>query len=239
MYRTTITLEDRIAEAGKDLAKLRGFQHSFSAYLAWLIDRDDSDGVAPKAPKDEAAYKRRLARQYKHHPKEDQTFALLTGKTAPPPSEATPSKKKPAKSKRAHLTDQAWVSLGIYGTIPAGWPADGAVRKPKRTVRVPRGKYPSDAFGLDVTGESMNAAKGKLGPILPGETVVLAPFECADKAAGKIVAALIDRRTTLKRLVCPAGKPCYLQPESSEPEFAGKMHPLEEVTVQGVVIGKL
>ena len=147
--------------------------------------------------------------------------------------------KNSPKRKVSHLTDKAWVSLSIFGAIPAGWPAEGSARKAKRTVKVPRGKYPSDAFGLDVTGDSMNAAKGRLGPILPGETVVLVPFECGDRAAGKIVAALIDGKTTLKRMVCPKDADCYLQPESTNPEFAGRMRPLEEVTVQGVVVGKL
>ncbi len=151
----------------------------------------------------------------------------------------TTTKKLPVKSKRAHLTDKAWVSLDIYGDIPAGWADDRQSIEPKRTIKFPRSEFCPGMFGLDVTGDSMNAAKGKLGPIRPGETVLLVPFTTATDAAGKIIAANIDGRTTLKRMVCPKGKPCHLQPESNAPEFAGAMHPLDEITVLGVVVGKL
>ena len=161
---------------------------------------------------------------------------LLSGVPSKQPSshaKATP------KAKRAHLSDIQEVTMAVVANIPAGWAEHQQALKPKRTVQVRKGKYPSDAFGLDVTGDSMNAAIGRFGPVLPGETVVLVPFTFGDEAAGKIVAAQIDGKTTLKRLVCPKGKPCYLQPESHNPEFAGKMHPLEDLEVQGVVIGKL
>ena len=39
--------------------------------------------------------------------------------------------------------------LPIFGTIPAGGPSEGQALKPKRTVKAPKGKYPSNAFGLD------------------------------------------------------------------------------------------
>lgn len=143
------------------------------------------------------------------------------------------------KEKRARLTDKAWVSLGIYGDIPAGYAEDIQSLKPKRKAKLHRSHYRPGMFGLDVTGESMNAAKGRLGPILPSETVLVMPFTTASDAAGKIVAANIDGRTTLKRMVCPEDAPCHLQPESTLPEFAGKMHPLDEITVLGVVVGKL
>ena len=144
-----------------------------------------------------------------------------------------------SKEKRSYRRDVREVSLSIFGTIPAGWPDARHSFKPKRTIMVSKGRYPSDAFGLDVLGDSMDAAKGKLGPILPGETVVLAPFTTADEAAGKIVAAMIDGHTTLKRLVCPKGGDCYLRAESNNPVFAGVMHPLHDLEVQGVVVSKL
>ena len=148
-------------------------------------------------------------------------------------------RKSPTKAKRAKLTDIQEVSFSIFDSIPAGWPDHRHAIKPKRTIMVPKGKYPTDAFGLDVIGDSMNTARGKLGPVLPGETVVLVPFTSADEAAGKIVAAMIDGQTTLKRLFCPKGSACYLRAESKNPAFAGKIHPLHDLEVQGVMIGKL
>lgn len=147
--------------------------------------------------------------------------------------------KKTGKRKIGHLTDKAWVSLSVHSDIPAGHADDIQALKPKRTAKIATSRFRPGMFGLDVTGESMNAAKGRLGSIHPGDTVLVMPFTTASEAAGKIVAANIDGRTTLKRMACPAGKPCYLQPESTAPEFAGKMHPLDEITVLGVVVGKL
>jgi len=43
--RTSITLEDPIYDAGQQIASKRGFGQSFSAYIAWLIQRDAEGGV--------------------------------------------------------------------------------------------------------------------------------------------------------------------------------------------------
>jgi hypothetical protein len=43
--RTSITLEDPVYEAGQQIAAKRGFGQSFSAYIAWLIQRDAEGGV--------------------------------------------------------------------------------------------------------------------------------------------------------------------------------------------------
>jgi len=43
--RTSITLDDNIYERGLEIASKRGFRQSFSAYLAWLIERDAQGGV--------------------------------------------------------------------------------------------------------------------------------------------------------------------------------------------------
>lgn len=48
--RTSITLEDEIYKKGLANAKERGFKNSFSAYLAWLIERDTEEGVSPLRP---------------------------------------------------------------------------------------------------------------------------------------------------------------------------------------------
>ena len=43
--RTSITLEDPVYSAGQQIAAKRGFSQSFSAYIAWLIQRDAEGGV--------------------------------------------------------------------------------------------------------------------------------------------------------------------------------------------------
>ena len=45
MKRTSITLEDSVYDAGQKIASKRGFGTSFSAYIAWLINRDAEGGV--------------------------------------------------------------------------------------------------------------------------------------------------------------------------------------------------
>ena len=45
MKRTSITLEDPVYMAGQQIASKRGFAQSFSAYIAWLIQRDAEGGV--------------------------------------------------------------------------------------------------------------------------------------------------------------------------------------------------
>lgn len=45
LKRTTISLPEETAEAATLNAKRRGFQNSFSAYVAWLIERDGEGGV--------------------------------------------------------------------------------------------------------------------------------------------------------------------------------------------------
>lgn len=44
--RTSVTIPDEIYKTGLENAKKRGFANSFSAYLAWLIERDTSGAVS-------------------------------------------------------------------------------------------------------------------------------------------------------------------------------------------------
>ena len=46
MKRTSITLDDAIYETGQEIAAQRGFRQSFSAYVAWLIQRDCEGAVS-------------------------------------------------------------------------------------------------------------------------------------------------------------------------------------------------
>lgn len=100
---------------------------------------------------------------------------------------------------------------------------------------LPRGKYPPGAFGLDVRGDSMNATRPD--PILDGDTVILMPPEEREPKSGDIVAALIDGETCLKRLA-NGDRPAYLKSESTNPVY-GALIPVQELVIQGVVIGKL
>ena len=69
--RTSITLEDPVYEAGQQIAAKRGFGQSFSAYIAWLIQRDAEGGVT----------------------REDATFRAI----AKAPAKGGKSAKRPAK----------------------------------------------------------------------------------------------------------------------------------------------
>ena len=160
------------------------------------------------------------------------------------------------------LRDIATVSLPIFGQLPAGWPQtrDGvAAQRPARTLAVARGRFPDGAFGLDVRGDSMNAARPQ--PILDGDTVVLLPPEQRPPRVGDIVAALLDGETCLKRLVGGGRKAegrrqkaegrrqraegggrkvegHHLRSESTNPVH-GELYPAHDLVIQGVVVGKL
>ena len=136
------------------------------------------------------------------------------------------------------LRDIDTVSLPIFGNLPAGWPQtrDGvAEKRADRSVPVRRGQFPEGAFGLEVRGESMNAATPR--PILDGDIVVLLPPDQREPRHGDIVAALVDGETTLKRLVNKT-RPAHLRSESHNPSFR-EIFPAHDLVIQGVVVGKL
>ncbi len=145
-----------------------------------------------------------------------------------------------AKEKRTLLRDIDTVSLPIFGALPAGWPQtrEGVMqRRPIKTLRVPRGRFPEGVFGLEVRGDSMNAARPT--PVFEGDVVVLLSPEQREPQAEDIVAALIDGETCLKRLKVrrrPAG--AFLKSESTNPAH-GEIHPAHELVIQGVFVGKL
>ncbi len=136
------------------------------------------------------------------------------------------------------LRDIDTVSLPIFGHLPAGWPQtrEGvAAQRPVRAVPVKKGRFPEGAFGLEVRGESMNAATPR--PILDGDIVVLLPPEQREPRHGDIVAALVDGETCLKRLV-HKGRPAHLRSESSNPIYK-EIYPAHDLVIQGVLVGKL
>ncbi len=126
--------------------------------------------------------------------------------------------------------DRAMVEIPIYGTIPAGLPADerqqadGCISVDVETLRLPKG---ARVFALKVRGDSMIGAG-----ILSGDIVVL---EFKEAKNGDIVAALIDGETTLKRYVVQRGKP-FLKAEN--PRFPN-LTPAQELVIQGVQIALL
>ena len=136
------------------------------------------------------------------------------------------------------LRDIDTVSLPIFGHLPAGWPQSRegvAALRPERSVPVKRGRFPEGAFGLEVRGESMNAATPR--PILDGDIVVLLPPEQREPRDGDIVAALVDGETTLKRLVRKTRR-AHLRSESHNPAFR-EIFPAHDLVIQGVLVGKL
>ena len=131
----------------------------------------------------------------------------------------------------AHATKtaaRAVVELPIYGSIPAGRPADrrqearGCVTIDIETL----GTKPSAlAFGLQVEGDSMIGKH-----IAPGDVVIIEPR--ANPKNGDVVAALIDGETTLKTLVVRGSK-TYLRAEN--PQYPD-LTPADELVIQGVAI---
>ena len=126
--------------------------------------------------------------------------------------------------------ERQMIDIPIYGTIPAGLPADerqqsdGCVSVDVETLRLPKG---ARVFALKVRGDSMIGAG-----ILPGDIVVL---ELKEAKNGDIVAALIDGEATLKRYVMQRGKP-FLKAEN--PRFTNLV-PAQELVIQGVQIALL
>jgi repressor LexA len=160
-----------------------------------------------------------------------------------PVRESTGSRRGSADATR--LRDVASISLPVFGHLPAGWPQtrEGvAQQQPARTASVARGRFPEGAFGLDVRGDSMNAAAPS--PIQDGDTVVLLPPELRSPQVGDVVAALIDGETCLKRLVRGAAAEAggreehHLRSESTNPVH-GEIYPVHELVIQGVLVGKL
>jgi repressor LexA len=120
------------------------------------------------------------------------------------------------------------VSVPIYGTIPAGLPADatqeedGCVLIDVETLGI---KPTARTFGLKVRGDSMI---GKC--IVDGDIAIIE--HGVQPRPGDVVAALIDGQVTLKTFVMKGGKP-YLRAEN--PRYPNLI-PQEELQIQGVMV---
>ncbi|HZR19271.1 MAG TPA: transcriptional repressor LexA [Verrucomicrobiae bacterium] len=120
------------------------------------------------------------------------------------------------------------VSVPIYGSIPAGRPADatqaqeGCVLIDVDTLGI---KATARTFGLKVQGDSMIGKS-----IIEGDIVIIE--HGVQPRSGDVVAALIDGQVTLKTFVLQQGKP-YLRAEN--PRYP-KLIPQEELQIQGVMV---
>ena len=117
-------------------------------------------------------------------------------------------------------------SIPLFGSIPAGFgrereqEAEGCVSVDVETIGF---KPTRNTFALRVVGDSMVGRH-----ILDGDIVILE--HGPEPRSGQIVAALIDRKSTLKTFVLKGGKPFLKAENPRYPELI----PSEELTIQGV-----
>jgi len=118
------------------------------------------------------------------------------------------------------------LDIPLFGSIPAGWAqsreqeAEGCVSVDIQSI----GFQPArNAFALRVTGDSMIGRH-----ICHGDIVLLE--HGPEPRPGQIVAALIDRKSTLKTFVVKNGKP-FLKAEN--PKYPDLI-PSDELMIQGV-----
>jgi len=127
----------------------------------------------------------------------------------------------------ARANRRAAVEIPLFGSIPAGFGRD---REEEADECIPVtidsiGFKPTrNTFALRVSGDSM---MGK--HILDGDIVVLE--HGPEPRPGQVVAALIDRKSTLKTFVVKNGKP-FLKAEN--PKYPDLI-PSDELMIQGVV----
>ncbi len=140
---------------------------------------------------------------------------------------------EPGKARSLRLVDapqalrRAVFEIPVFGSIPAGF---GREREQEADECIPVtidsiGFKPTrNTFALRVSGDSMIGKH-----ICDGDTVVLE--HGPDPRPGQIVAALIDRKSTLKTFVLKNGKP-FLKAEN--PKYPDLI-PSEELMIQGVL----
>jgi repressor LexA len=139
---------------------------------------------------------------------------------------------EPGKARSLRLGAAAGPTRGriadipLFGSIPAGFgrereqEAEGCVSVDIDSLGI---KPTRQTFALRVVGDSMIGKH-----ILDGDIVVLE--HGAEPRSGQIVAALIDRKSTLKTFVLKNGRP-FLKAEN--PKYPDLL-PSEELMIQGV-----
>jgi repressor LexA len=119
------------------------------------------------------------------------------------------------------------VPIPLYATIPAGAPQ---LREPAAAeILLNPAIFPRAAqrnlYALRVSGDSMTGAK-----IFDNDIVIVEPRRPKEH---DVVVALVDGENTLKRLIKKGGKYLLKAENPAYPEIT----PVEELTIQGVVIG--
>ena len=126
------------------------------------------------------------------------------------------------------MVPRSLVQVPLYGTIPAGF-ADERTQEADRTVAIDfesLGLRPdSKVFALEVRGDSMINRH-----ICDGDIAIIDRSRTPKQ--GDVVAALIDRESTLKTLEFENGRP-YLRAEN--PHYLN-LHPSHELLIQGVMV---
>lgn len=139
-----------------------------------------------------------------------------------------PGKARSLRAVSSLLSLRSWVvDIPLFGSIPAGY-AQNRDQEPEGCVSVDVGsvgiKPTRNTFALRVSGDSMIGRH-----ICDGDIVILE--HGPDPRPGQVVAALIDRKSTLKTFVLKNGKP-FLKAEN--PKYPDLM-PSEELMIQGVM----
>jgi repressor LexA len=120
------------------------------------------------------------------------------------------------------------IDLPLYGSIPAGSPQErspevqSCVSVDTETLGI---RPSSRTFALEVKGDSMIGKH-----ILDGDVVIVE--HGVSPKPGDVVAALIDRESTLKTFLVEKGKP-FLKAEN--PKYP-QLFPVEELVIQGVMV---
>jgi repressor LexA len=121
------------------------------------------------------------------------------------------------------------VDVPLYGSIPAGF-ADVREQDVQTCISVDGEnlglRASAQTFALQVRGDSMIGRH-----ILDGDYVIVERGRTP--RSGDVVAALIDRESTLKTFVLERGKPCLRAENPRYPDLV----PAAELTIQGVMVG--
>jgi len=129
---------------------------------------------------------------------------------------------------RQQQPQRTMVNVPLYGSIAAGY-AEERQQETERSVPVDLeglGLRPSaQIFALEVRGDSMIGRH-----IVSGDIAIL--DRSRTPKAGDVVAALIDRESTLKTLVIEGGRP-FLRAEN--PDYPN-LFPAHELLIQGVLV---
>lgn len=127
-----------------------------------------------------------------------------------------------------HAGRRPLVSVPLYGSVPAG-PADERTQEADRSVTVDLQslglRAHAQIYGLEVRGDSMIGRH-----ILHGDIAIL--DRSLTPKPGDVVAALIDRASTLKTFAIENGGP-FLRAEN--PDYPD-LHPAHELLIQGVLV---